>query len=264
MANTNPKVVSIFNDDGTASQYTRVSARIPEFLKKYGPDQGFRVRSEIVDYLDVSEGRKTFLMGLIEKGLLPNERVEDVLNDKRYVFKAKLQDQEGNVVAEATAVKHVWREKDFETGETAALQRLLARVGFGGDVFDIDEINDMEDQKLIYQIGGPGDTQKVNAKPKAEAISQQDTPPPESDTKTTEAKASVENKESDAKAKSAPANDKSIQGQGKRAEVSKVQPAQLKMLESQARIKGVECPNVETIEQFQQELARIRALPLPE
>lgn len=264
MANTNPKVVSIFNDDGTASQYTRVSVRIPEFLKEYGPSKGFRVRSEIVDYLDVSEGRKAFLMGLIEKGLLPNERVEEVLNDKRYVFKAQLQDQEGNVVAEATAVKRVWREKDFETGETAALQRLLARVGFGGDVFDIDEINDMEDQKLSYQIGGPGDTQKVTAEPKAETISQQATPPPDSDTKPTEAKASVENKKSDAKAKSAPANDKSKQGQGKRAEVSKVQPAQLKMLESQARIKGVECPNIETIEQFQQELARIRALPLPE
>lgn len=264
MANTNPKVVSIFNDDGTASQYTRVSARIPEFLKKYGPDQGFRVRSEIVDYLDVSEGRKAFLMGLIEKGLLPNERVEEVLNDKRYVFKAQLQDQEGNVVAEATAVKRVWREKDFETGETAALQRLLARVGFGGDVFDIDEINDMEDQKLIYQVGEPGDTSSAIDEPKVDANPQQAKPEAERETKTTEVKASVEDKKPDAKQKSAPANDKSKQGQGKRAEVTKVQPAQLKMLESQARIKGVECPNVETIEQFQQELARIRALPLPE
>jgi hypothetical protein len=36
------------------------------------------------------------------------------------------------------------------------------------------------------------------------------------------------------------------------------------VLASQARIKGVECPVVETIEQFQQELAKIRNLPLPE
>lgn len=264
MANTNPKVVSIFNDDGTAAQYTRVSARIPEFLMVYGPDKGFRVRSEIVDYLDVSEGRKTVLMGLIENRLLDADRIEEVLNDKKYVFRSKLLDKDGNIVAEATAVKRVWKEKDFETGETAALQRLLARVGFGGDVFDIDEINDMEDQKLTYQVGEPGDTSSAIDEPKVDANPQQAKPEAERETKTTEVKAPVEDKKPDAKQKSAPANDTSKQGQGKRAEVTKVQPAQLKMLESQARIKGVECPTVETIDQFQAELARIRALPLPE
>lgn len=268
MTANNPKVISIISDDGTHTQYKKVSARIPEFLKEYGPDKGFRVLSDISEFHDVSESRMAFLLALVEKGQLPNERIDEMLNDRKFIFRSQLLDKEGNVIAEAHAVKRIWREKDYETGETAALQRLMARVGFGGEVFDIDEINDMEDQNLNYQTGQAGGDSPVTVAPVSDIKQNQVQPTPENESepepKTSEAKAPEEPKKPAATTKAPANNDKSRSGGGKRAQVTKVQPAQLKQLASQARIKGVECPTVETIEEFQAELAKIRALPLPE
>ena len=265
MAATNPKVVHLFDDDGTPTPYLKVSARIPEFLKEYGPDKGYRVLSEISDWNDVTDNRMTLIMALVEKGQLSNDRIDELLNDRKFVFRSKLIDEQGNVIAEATAVKRIWREKEVETGETAAFQRLMARLGFGGEIFDVDEVNDFESQNLNYQTSGPVDNSPVTAAPVSDDNQEQVQPEPEPESKKdAESKLPVEPEKPKSKAKPSPAKDKSKQGEGKRAQVSKVQPAQLKMLASQARIKGVDCPTVETIEEFQLELARIRALPLPE
>lgn len=284
MTATNRKVISLLDNDGQSTQYLRVSARIPQFLAEYGPQKGYRVLSEISDYQDVTENRMAFMLALIQNGQLPEDRIEEILNDKKFVFRSKLLDKEGNVIAEATAVKRVWREKDFETGETAAFQRLMARVGFGGELFDIDENNDIEDQNITYQAATaePGNSKPVTAvpvsennqtqeqleqtvEPASDESQGQEQPEPEESAKTAEAKAPVEPQKPAGNKRSAPAADKSDKKErGTRANVSKVQPAQLKVLASQARIKGVECPVVETIEQFQQELAKIRNLPLPE
>lgn len=264
MTAANRKVIHLLDNDGTPTQYLRVSARIPQFLAEYGPDKGYRVLSEISDYQDVTVNRMAFMLALIDKGQLTNDRIDEILNEKKFVFRSKLVDKEGNVIAEATAVKRVWREKDFETGETAAFQRLMARVGFGGEIFDIDENNDIEDQKLTVINNEPGDSTLVTVEPVSDDNQEQGKAEPEQSNKPAEATAPVETQKPAGRKRPAPAADNSNQKErGTRANVTKVQPAQLKVLASQARIKGVECPVVETIEQFQQELARIRALPLP-
>ncbi|MFO1434090.1 MAG: hypothetical protein U1F76_29050 [Candidatus Competibacteraceae bacterium] len=35
------KVIDIFNSDGTVSSYRLLSDRLPEFLGRYGPEQGY-------------------------------------------------------------------------------------------------------------------------------------------------------------------------------------------------------------------------------
>ena len=265
MAATNPKFVHLFDENGTATQYLKVSARIPEFLKEYGPDKGYRVLSEMSEWNDITDNRMALILALVEKDQLPDERIDELLNDRKFVFRSKLIDEHGNVIAEATAVKRIWREKEVETGETAAFQRLMARLGFGGEIFDVDEVNDFESQDLNYQTSEPVDNYQVTAAPVSDVNQEQVKPKPKPESKKdAESKPPAETPKPKSKAKPSSAKDKSKQGEGKRAEVSKVQPAQLKMLASQARIKDVDCPTVETIEEFQQELARIRALPLPE
>ena len=68
--------------------------------------------------------------------------------DISMVFQAKLLDREGRMVCNASALKPIREYKEWECAETAARQRLLAALGFGGDVLDADESQDMKDQRL--------------------------------------------------------------------------------------------------------------------
>jgi hypothetical protein len=52
------------------------------------------------------------------------------------IFKTTLRDKSGRTIANAHALQVIREEKDFEIGETAAEQRLYARLGYGGDMFD--------------------------------------------------------------------------------------------------------------------------------
>lgn len=262
MSSSNAKVVSIQNQYGDTTQYVKVSARVPEFLKVYGPDKGYRVLSESTDYLDFAQGRKALCLALASQGQLDESYIKELLSDKKVVFKSKLVDKEGNVVAESTALKPVWNLKDFESGETAAFQRLLARLGFGGDIFDSDEENDREgfDQPL--------DTEATPEASPTQPVTMQ---PVSSNNVNSEADVSepVETKpegsmEPDKPAATPPKN-KVVQdkGQGVKVDASKVQPAQLRQLESMARVKKVDCPVVNTPDEFRAEFARLKALPIP-
>lgn len=264
MAATNSKVVQIHNADGEVSQYTKVSARVPEFLKEYGPQQGYRVTSESTDYLDMTQGRKALFVTLAEQGNLSDKFIQELANDRKVVFKSRLLDNEGNVVAEASAIKPVWSLKDYESGETAAFQRLLARLGFGGDVFDEDEQNDMLSQDLDFQTSPqPSPTQTVTAEPEpVEQPREEIAEGPPAETQPTESKETVKSTQQPA-AKSS-GGDGRQQQRGVKADATKVQPAQLRQLESMARVKQVECPVVNTPEEFREAMMQIRALPLPE
>ena len=68
------------------------------------------------------------------------------------------------MIATATAAKRIQAYKDLEILETAARQRLLAAVGYGGDVLDEDEGRDQRDQGLTPASG-------AKAVPDVEAVS---------------------------------------------------------------------------------------------
>ncbi|KKN26425.1 hypothetical protein LCGC14_0874740 [marine sediment metagenome] len=263
MAATNSKVVQIHNVNGETNQYVKVSARIPDFLKVYGPEKGYRVLSQATDYLDFAQGRKELCVALAAQGKLPEQHIKEFMEERRVVFKSQLVDKEGNVVAESSAIKAVWYLKDYETGETAAFQRLLARLGFGGEVFDSDEDNDMQAQGLSFDSTSgelPSPSQTVVKKPvEMETFDTQAQTPVADMTKTaspTEQTGSV----------SKPAQLQVVdtsKSRGVKADPNKIQPAQLRQLESLARVKRVECPQVNTPEEFRKVLLELKSLPLP-
>lgn len=261
MAATNSKVVHIQNLNGETNQYVKVSARVPEFLKVYGPDKGYRVLAHSTDYLDFAQGRKELCIALAAQGKLPEQHIKELMDERKVVFKSQLVDKEGNVVAESSAIKPIWNLKDYESGETAAFQRLLARLGFGGDVFDSDEDNDMNSQGLAFDTVSdvPSQSQTVVMQPVAVETPRSEPKPAEpAETKTV---SSTEKTEPATPVQQRQTNDTST-SRGVKADPTKVQPAQRRQLESLARVKGVECPVVNTVEEFRNALLHLKGLPL--
>ncbi|WP_019584442.1 hypothetical protein [Thioalkalivibrio sp. ALE16] len=113
------------NEDGTQEEfsYRGVAARLPDFLAEY-PPRHYAIRTAVKP--DVA-GQDGFVM-----------------------FEAKLvQLADGGVVANAHSRGRVGLDyKDFEFLETAALQRLMARLNHGGEVLGEDESRDQKRQKL--------------------------------------------------------------------------------------------------------------------
>lgn len=145
------KVVELFTPDGDLVVYKPLSARLPAFLAVYGPQQGYSVETELLDTLHLKPG----LMQLYEIVLHAGRKPEEVglpgltLVGQTLVCRATLRDRDGRVWATATAAKLIQAYKDLEVLETAARQRLLAALGFGGEVLDRDEHQDQAAQGLV-------------------------------------------------------------------------------------------------------------------
>lgn len=142
------RFVTFTDDGGNDVRYQRYAARLPAFLEMYNPKSGYRVEIERTDLLSQQKGRLSLLREAIIAGKKPSdvglpgiERDVSIL-----VCTAKLLDPQNQVVRSASAAMHVIEHKDFETLETAANQRLLAALGFGGEVFDEDEDADLRAQ----------------------------------------------------------------------------------------------------------------------
>lgn len=262
MAATNSKVVHIQNLNGETNQYVKVSARVPAFLEVYGPDKGYRVLAHSTDYLDFAQGRKELWIALAAQGKLPEQHIKELMEERKVVFKSQLVDKEGNVVAESSAIKPIWNLKDYESGETAAFQRLLARLGFGGDVFDSDEDNDMNSQGLAFDTVSddvPSQSKTVVMQPVVVETPRSESKPAEpAETKT----ASSTEQSEPVKKPAQHQVDKST-SRGVQVDPNKIQTAQLRQLESMARVKKVECPKVKNLEEFRNALLHLKSLPLP-
>lgn len=113
--------VTLFRPNGEPFDYAPVSARIPKFLEAY-PPAAFSVVTAV--------------------GPDPTGARDHLL------FRAELRTADGRVVANAHSRGPIRDHKDLEALETAALQRLLARLGHGGNVLDHDERRDQTQQGL--------------------------------------------------------------------------------------------------------------------
>ncbi|MGH8240347.1 MAG: hypothetical protein ACREXP_25480 [Steroidobacteraceae bacterium] len=142
------RIVNILNENGSETRYTRYSARLPLFLKEYSPKEGFRVVIERTDLLSQKKG----LLSLLREAVVAGRKVSDLglssieRDINTIVCVAKLLGPTGEVLRDASAAMEVIERKDFEALETAADQRLLARCGFGGEIFDDEEDADIRGQ----------------------------------------------------------------------------------------------------------------------
>ena len=136
--------IDIFDPEtGEAKTYKRYSARLPEFNTKFGPGTGYRVESDIRPLPEFQPLRMAAFTEAVRAGRNPEDVGLGTLNGLM-VCTHRLIDSEGQVVCDARAAAFVQEYKDLEVLETASHQRLMARVGFGGDIFDDDEDREIQ------------------------------------------------------------------------------------------------------------------------
>lgn len=268
-SNTNA-VVEIFDDKGDSIQYKKVSARVAEFLEVYGPDKGYAIRSSSQDHIHAQPGLLAVLLEMAKhsgNGTFLQTQLSPV--DAKIQFTCQLL-KEDQVVAEASALKKVGFQKEYESGETAAFQRLMAKLGFGGEVFDEDESLDMDSQNLKTRPPAP----VTHIQPVAKA----EPKPQKADVQEQQLKNQVEKQDVIAETTpepsgvdtpleqtlEAPISAKEASPSAvKKVDANKLQTGLLRQLATLARVKGVDVPDVTTPEELKNELSRIHQLPLP-
>lgn len=148
-------VIEIF-DEGKLKKYERFSSRLPRFLEAFPIRDGWRHIHEVVDASSMVPQLMSLHLAALSAGKNPVDVGLPPL-PRGQVFTARLINPQGAEVASGSAIsmsmdlfsprigsdfngkESFFPRKDFESGETAAFQRLLAAVGFGGEIFDADE-----------------------------------------------------------------------------------------------------------------------------
>lgn len=164
----NSKTVPVFNDDGSVRDYKLFSARLPEFFEKYPLEQGYRVEVIREEYINEQKTLLKLIENCIDKGVSPADYGLPTFNHEDFrmiVFTASLISPEGGVIECATAIGSADHSKSWEKAETSARQRLLAALGFSGNVFDEDEKEMINDQVKVVPMKATGSTgENTNAK----------------------------------------------------------------------------------------------------
>lgn len=283
--------IELFTAEGEVKEYKLFSARLPEFLKAFPKEQGYRVQVEASDTLSYKPGLQKLYEAAISSGKSPDQvglpalPAGDVV-----VFKAMLLDKEGNVLESASALRAIRQYKDWEKGETAARQRLIAALGFGGECFDADEMSDIEDQGLqAKQAAAPtkakapapvqakakaaapeaaptpapaADAEQAQAAPAVEATSEEAVAAPQADASAEAANAPVQ--ESDDANASAPADadpasaaSAAAPSNGADEPAEQIPERLIRQIEHQAKLKGKEVPIVKTVKEAKQALKKL-------
>ena len=254
------KVIDIFNSDGTVSPYRLLSDRLPDFLNRYGPEQGYAIVIEAQDPLSLRPGLLRLYEAAIAAGHSPEAVGLPPPKDISMVFQAKLLDRDGRMVCNASALKPIREYKEWECAETAARQRLLAALGFGGDVLDADESQDMDDQRLKNRPAKDnptGTTAAAPPAPPASPVPAVTTPPkpPAPAAKVTAPPASPPVPPAVAPAATvAPA---SVRTDTTAATGKAIPASVLRQLEHQAKLKGVPTPTINSLEEAKAALQRL-------
>lgn len=161
------KIVTLTDDRGAEVLYKRYGARIPLFLAAYPPKEGYRVVIEMTDLLSLQKGRMALLREAINAGKKPCDvGLPSIDNDvNTLVCTAKLLDPQERVIRSASASMKIEEHKDLEALETAANQRLIAALNFGGEVLDDDEDRDLAAQGLTRTAQSPTDATFASSLP---------------------------------------------------------------------------------------------------
>jgi len=110
-------------------------APLAAFLEHFGPARGYAVETEIVDALSLHPGLRRLYALVLHTGRTPADAglPAPALADQTLICRATLRDDQGRVVATATAAQRIQTAPDLAALETAARQRLRAALGFGDD-----------------------------------------------------------------------------------------------------------------------------------
>lgn len=148
-------VIEIYDEEGP-KRYERFSSRLPRFHAMFPIADGWRHVHEVCEAAAMVPSLVALHQAAIAGGKKPSEMGLPAL-PRGMVFTARLINPEGHEVASGSSTSQsldlfspamgansqgnttCYPRKDFECGETAAFQRLLAAVGLGGDLFDSDE-----------------------------------------------------------------------------------------------------------------------------
>jgi hypothetical protein len=149
------KSALLITDQTTGEQNTYIpfAERYQEFLNRYSPDDGYRVKIDTSDYLQQNPGLKCLYEKAIEAGRNPTEvGLPPIMAIT--IFRASLY-KDDSLIQTATAAKQLVSYKDWEVGETAARQRLIAAMGFASDFYLDDEIADLVAQGISVEGANP-------------------------------------------------------------------------------------------------------------
>jgi hypothetical protein len=160
------------------------------------------------------------------------------------VFTASLYDKTGNVVANASAMRFRLSEyKDWEKAETAARQRLLAALGFGGEILDEDEAGDMTEQGLRIKAPASVAPSKPHGKDKSKSDPAPVVDPAAAEGTSVEEKPEVGSPSQEVETSDTPEET--------------IQPAILRQIEHQAKIKGKPVPKVKNMVEARSKLKEL-------
>lgn len=253
------RTLEIFDPrDGRVIPWRPLSARIGDFLAVYPPAAGWQVLIEAQDALSLQPGRQALYQAAIIGGRNPAEVGLPALPTAApVVFRASLINAEGKAVATASALKDIATYKDWEIGESAARQRLLAALGFGGESsLDADETGDISAQGLSVIVpASPAPTVSV-AKPAVPAPAPATAPVPA-------APAVDPAPVPPAPATVPPPAAQPASPTALSATVPGVPDAVFRQLANQARLKGVPMPEVTSLAEAKAELQRLFKLQPP-
>jgi len=239
------KIVEWFTAEGEVVQYRPLSARLPAFLAVYGPERGYAVDTALQDSLSLKPGLMKLYETVLQAGCKPEVVGLPPLSvaGQTLVCRATLRDPAGRVLATATAAKVIQSYKDLEVLETAARQRLLAALGFGGDIFDRDEDQDRADQGGVCPSPVPSPT----VVPVAKAVRAVPASIPETADDPASIEDPVEAPVASSSVAASPASDRD----------ARALTALIRQIEQQARVRGIEPPVVTTRPEAQAALQRL-------
>lgn len=119
--------------------YVPVSQRLPDFYDKFPPSEGYGNVVDVVDPLSLKPGLLELYKECIRQGVsFRNAGLPELPSWRSLVFVAKLT-RNGEVLCKRSTHQEIHFEKDYETAETRASQRLVAACGFDGGALDLDE-----------------------------------------------------------------------------------------------------------------------------
>lgn len=138
-------LVRIFDEkSGDEMWWRRFSDRLPQFLEKYQPDEGWRVSKRVTDAASNFPALLQLHLEAVKAGKRPSDLGLEPLPTGS-IYTAELIDPNGVVVMTASSFGPTQPvNKEHEACETAAFQRLISHLGFGGSVLDADEDRTLE------------------------------------------------------------------------------------------------------------------------
>ena len=247
------ETITYFTPEGEPREYRTVSQRLPEFLKAFPLRDGYQIIRGHEAYTQFNPDLLALHKACIEAGRKPVDMGLGDPTNQKVVFYAKLV-KDGVVILNASALKPINKLKDWESGETAAFQRLMAAAGFGGEVLDEDDRYDRVSCEL--ERPGPGESDQSTAQ---ESFHDHDRVASQTET-TSQPQEPAREEPVQEPATEAVDHDSSSSVTPAALEQSGVRPQFLNQLRQVAALVGEEVPEVSTNEQAKAELKRLNDL----